>query len=137
MIVVLLGAATGVGASYATLQFAKRDAPAPKSDPAEPNFVSTGKILAPLVFANGELAGYVRVDAQLEVAADKMELVKARMPYLLHAMNMRTYRSPLASGPDGMLPDLAVLRTLLTASAAEAFGPAVVVRVAITEAVPA
>jgi hypothetical protein len=79
----------------------------------------------------------VHLEAQLEVSADKAEFVRDRLPLLLHAINMRTYRTPMTSGPDGMLPDLAACRSVLAASAAEAFGRDVVKRVAITQAAPA
>jgi hypothetical protein len=56
---------------------------------------------------------------------------------LLHAINMRTYRTPMAAGPDGMLPDISVFRKIVMDAAPEAFGPKVVRLVAVTQAVPA
>jgi hypothetical protein len=140
IIVLVLGIAAGGGAAYGTSKFlgvgTSSASPAPKKiEP--PTFLPTGKILAPLVFADGRLAGYASFEVQLEVPEDKAEFVNARLPLLLHAINMRTYHSPLASGPDGMLPDLAVFRALVAASSVEAFGAGIVKRVAITQAMPA
>lgn len=140
-IVVVAGLATGVGASFATgLILGGPHNGGQMHQPAArplPVFVPSGKILVPLVFPTGRLAGYVSIEVQLEVAADKTEFVKARVPFLLNAINMRTFRTPMTSGPDGMLPDLAIFRSVLMAAAAEAFGPGIVRRVAIVQAVPA
>jgi hypothetical protein len=140
IIVVVAGIAAGGGAAFATSQLLGSGTAAAAKAPAEPEppaFQPTGTILAPLVFADGRLAGYASFEVQLEVAKDKAEFVHARLPLLLHAINMRTYHAPMASGPDGMLPELTVFRTLVMASAAEAFGAGIVRRVAITQAVPA
>lgn len=141
VIVVLAGLAAGGAASFATslVVGASRHAAAPRQ--AEqlplPTFVPTGKILAPLVFPTGRLAGYVSFEVELQIADDEQEFVKARLPFLLHAINMRTYHTPMTSGPDGMLPDLAVFRAVVTAAATEAFGVGVVKRAAIVQAAPA
>lgn len=140
-IVVLAGAIVGGGASFATgLVLGASAAPAKPAGLAEtlpPTFVASGKILAPLVFPNGRLAGYVQFEAQLETTPERAEFVKARLPLLMHALNMRTYRTPMTSGPDGMLPDLEVFRKLLLEASVEAFGPGEVKRAAITQATPA
>jgi hypothetical protein len=140
VIIVVAGIAVGSGAAFGTgLVLGKQHsgAAAKAEVAAPPTFVPTGKILAPLVFPGGRLAGYVSIEAQFEVPEDKVEFVRARLPLLLHAVNMRTYRTPMTSGPDGMLPDLAVFRTVLMAAAGETFGPGVVSRAAITQATPA
>ena len=108
-----------------------------KSPDIATTFVSTGKILAPLVSAEGQLTGYVLADVQISVDHDRAEWVQARMPLLLHAVNMRTFRTPLASGPDGMLPNVDELRKVVVDAAVEAFGAGVVKQVAITQASPA
>lgn len=135
------GLAAGGGASFATgliLGGSGGAAATHRTQPEPPpTFVATGKILAPLVFPGGRLAGYVNFEIQLETAPDRAEFVKERLPYLFHAVNMRTFHTPMTSGPDGMLPDLAVFRAVVAASAVEAFGPGVVRRVAIVQATPA
>ncbi len=68
---------------------------------------------------------------------DKADYVTARLPLLLHAINMRTFRTPMASGPDGLLPDLETFRRVVMASAPEAFGPGVLRKVAVTKVNPA
>lgn len=140
-IVVFAGAVVGGGASFAThLVLSAPAVPAKPVKPAEPlapSFVATGKILAPLVFPNGRLAGYVQFEAQLEIAPGQADFIKARLPLLMHALNMRTYRTPMTSGPDGSVPDLEVFRTLLLVASVEAFGPGQVKRAAITQATPA
>ena len=77
------------------------------------------------------------IEVQLEVAADTKEDVASRLPLLLNAINLRTYRAPLASGPDRLLPDLAAFRQLVFVAAVETYGKGTVSRVAITSAKPA
>lgn len=130
----ILGLAVGGGAALAASMVL---GPAPEHEVADSAFVPTGPLLAPLVFEDGHLSGYVSFEIQLEVPADKAEFVAARMPLLLHAINLRTFRSPLASGPDGMLPNLEQFRKVVMAAAPEAFGKGVVRHAAITQANPA
>ena len=134
------GTAVGGGAAYGTSMILgpRAEASAAKAETAGPtSFVPASKILAPLVMADGRLSGYVSFEVQLEVAADEADGVTERLPLLLHAINMRTYRTPLAAGPDGMLPDLGGFRKVVMDAAPEAFGANVVRRVAITQAQPA
>lgn len=132
------GLAIGGGAGGAVMLVGgQQSAYAEKIPDAATTFVPTGKILAPLVSAEGHLTGYVRADVQISVDHDRAEWVQARMPLLLHAINMRTFRIPLASGPDGMLPNVDELRKVVVEAAVEAFGAGVVKQVAITQATPA
>ena len=145
LILLVVGTGLGGGAGYgAILLLGPSNAAATAPDKAEhaeaghgPSFVPAGEVLAPVVAADGHLSGYVKFDVQLEVGADKAEFVTARLPLMLHAINMRTFRTPMASGPDGMLPNLDTFRKVAQASADEAFGAGVVRRVAIVQATPA
>jgi hypothetical protein len=139
LVTLLAGLGLGGGAAYATVMLLgpKPAAATVAKDEAAPSFVDAGKILAPLVFADGRLSGYVQFQVQLEVPADKAEFVAARMPLLLHAINMRTYRTPMAAGPDGLIPDLETFRKVVMAAAPEAFGAGVLRKVAVTQANPA
>jgi len=134
----IAGLGVGGGAAFGVHQML----PAPVAQPAaRPKlataFVPTGKILAPLVSSDGRLSGYVSFEVQLETKDSDSEFVTARLPLLLDAINMRTFRAPMASGPDGMLPELALFRKVVMASANEAFGAKVVRRVVIMQATPA
>ena len=131
----LLGSVTGGGAAYA-VQRLMMPAPPPLPAPSTRLFVAASRILAPLVMRDGRLSGYVSFDIALEVEVEHEALVTQQLPILLHAINMRTYRAPLAAGPDGMLPDIAALRRVVAAAAPDAFGAGVVHRVAITRAEP-
>lgn len=142
IIVLLAGLGLGGGAAFATMLVLgpKHVEAGEAKEPAEEvktSFVPTGKILAPLVYPDGHLAGYVQFDVQLEVAEEKSEFVTARLPLLLHAINMRTYRTPMAAAPDGMIPDLEVFRKLVLQASQEAFGAPIVRKVAVTGATPA
>ncbi|NWK98925.1 hypothetical protein DM806_25325 [Sphingobium lactosutens] len=99
-------------------------------------FVPTGTMMAPLVFADGRLSGYVSFEVQLEVLKGEGENVKARLPLLLNAVNMRTYRTPLASGRDGLIPSLDAFRKLVVDAARETYGPDIVRGAAVTQASP-
>jgi hypothetical protein len=101
------------------------------------SFVPASKIIAPLVMKDGRLAGYVSFDVQLMVPTARAEEVTGKLPLLLHAINLRTYRTPLAAGPDGMLPNINLLRKVVEDAASEALGQGVVRRAAVTQAVPA
>ncbi|MBB5710744.1 hypothetical protein [Sphingomonas xinjiangensis] len=138
----LAGLGAGGGAAYATVSILGPAKPgahgAEAAGDATPlSFVDGGKIMAPLVFADGRLSGYVQFQIQLEVPADKADSVTARLPLLLHAINMRTFKTPMAAGPDGQLPDVEAFRKVVMASAPEAFGAGVINKVAITAATPA
>ena len=145
VIVIAAGLGVGGGAAFcANTLLAEQGhgpqqggAPVAAAVVAAPVFVRTGVMLAPLVFPDGRLAGYVNFDVELEVRADKVDFVSERLPLLLHAVNMRTYRTPMTSGSDGLIPDLTAFRGVLTAAATEAFGPGVVLRAAIVQAAPA
>lgn len=137
-VLLVAGLGLGGGAAYGVHRLlpAATEAPA-KPPPEATSFTPTGKILAPLVFADGRLSGYVTFEVQLETGEAEVEFVTARMPMLLNAINMRTFRTPMAAGPDGMLPDLERFRRIVVAAADEAFGPKVVRRAVITQATPA
>lgn len=99
-------------------------------------FVPTGNMTAPLVFADGRLSAYISFEVQLEVGSSQIEEVNKGLPLLMHAVNMRTYREPLASGPDGLIPELQGLRNIVMAAAKETYGSDVVRRVVVTHANP-
>ena len=100
ILILLAGIGTGGGAGYAAILLLGTARPAEPAHPkeADPHFASAGKVLAPLVGADGSLSGYEQFDVQLEVAEDRVDFVTARLPLLLHEINMRTYRTPMASG---------------------------------------
>ncbi len=147
LLLLILGIAVGGGAGIAATSVfapppARADAEAAQEAEAEAeqaptSFVAAERILAPLVFEDGRLAGYVSFDIGLEVPEEQVEFVTARLALLRHAINMRTYRTPLASGPDGMLPSIDGFRDVVEKAAVEAFGDKVVKRVAVTNAAPA
>lgn len=103
----------------------------PKSE-----FVPAERLTAPLVFEDGRLAAYIAFTAQLEVPSHQASAVRNRLPMLMHAVNLRTYREPLASGPDGMIPDIGKLREVIVEASAETYGKGVVQRVVVTQATP-
>ncbi|MEW9854531.1 hypothetical protein [Novosphingobium sp. M1R2S20] len=133
----ILGLGVGAGAAYAAVMLLGPPPSAKEKEAANSAFVPTGTVLSPLVTKDGRLAGYVSFEIQLEVPSDKAEFVAARMPLLLHGINLRTFRSPLASGPDGMLPNVEQFRKVVMEAAPEAFGAGVVRHAAITQANPA
>ncbi|MDB5672050.1 MAG: hypothetical protein JWO25_3009 [Alphaproteobacteria bacterium] len=130
------GIAAGGGTAYATAKFFHHGPPAaPTNVPTL--FVPTGAILAPLVFQDGRLSGYVSFQVQLEVPIDQGPAITERIPVLLDAINMRTYRTPMASGPDGMLPNLDAFRKVVDEASTQAFGKGVVKKAVVTQASPA
>ena len=94
LLLLILGLAVGGGAAFAAGMVLGPPQPREAADSA---FVPTGPLLAPLVFEDGRLSGYVSFEIQLEVPTDRAEYVAARMPLLLHEINLRTFRSPMCS----------------------------------------
>ncbi len=141
-IVMLSGLGLGGAAAFGTLLVLgprpATAAPAPAAEAVETAFVPVDKLLAPLVSADDDrLTGYVQFQFNLEVPRDKATEVTARLPLLLHAINMRTFKTPMAAGKDGLLPSLDQFRKVVESSSQEAFGAGVVRKVAITQATPA
>ena len=140
LLVMVLGGSTVGGASALTITLLRPQAE-PESaqkhvaaeDGEPPEFVPA-EVLVPLVFSDGQLAGYASVKLELRVATGGAEEVKTRLPLLLNAINLQTYRTPLASGSDGRMPDLAGFRKLVQRSADQSLGKGTILQVAITEA---
>jgi flagellar basal body-associated protein FliL len=142
VLVLLSGLGLGGAAAFGTLLVLgprpAQAAPAPAAEEVATTFVPVDKLLAPLVSADdGRLTGYVQFQFNLEVPADKSSEVTKRLPLLLHAINMRTFKTPMAAGKDGLLPSLDQFRKVVETAAPEAFGAGVVRKVAITQATPA
>ncbi|RJF85718.1 hypothetical protein [Sphingomonas cavernae] len=131
-LVLTLGIGVGGGAAFGTSMALGARPQLQEST----EFVPTGTVLAPLVFADGRLSGYVSFEVQLEVAAGTREDVEARLPILLNAINMRTYRTPMASGRDGLIPSLSAFRKVVIEAAAETYGKGVIRRAVVTQASP-
>jgi len=133
LVVVALGIGVGGAGAYGvgTMVHHAEAPPVTKTE-----FVPTGTIMAPLVFPDGRLSGYASFEVQLEVAQGEGEEITKRLPLLLNAINMQTYRTPLASGPDGLIPGLEPFRKVVIAAAAETFGQKVVRRAVVTQAQP-
>lgn len=141
LLLLVAGVGVGGGAAFATTMLigppAAGDGDGAAEDEGERAFVSVGTVLAPLVFPDGRLSGYMQFKVSVEAPEDKAQFVTARIPLLLHAINLRTFKTPMASGPDGMLPNIDTFRSLVEEAAPEAFGTGVVDRVAVTLASPA
>lgn len=142
MVLLITGGAIGAGSGYATNFFLGTPAGATTAKPEpveeEPGkFVAMPVMTAPLVLKDGKLSGYAAFEIQLEVDESEADLVAARLPFLQHAINLRTFKVPLAAGADGMLPDLDNFRRVVIEAARESIGPGKVRKVAITKAEPA
>lgn len=136
LVLLALGLGLGAGAAYGVAQLL--GPPPPKSAPPQEAtaFVSAGSLLAPIVAGDGKLSGYATFDVQLEVpAADEAEATE-KLPLLLHAVNLRTWSTPMAAGPDHILPDLRTLASVVKTAAEEAYGRKIVRRVIVTGAKP-
>lgn len=134
LLIVVAGLGFGGAAAFGTLMLFPPEQAARDGDRI---FVPVNRLLAPLVDKEGRLVGYTRFEVALEVPKEQADFVTVRIPLLLHAVNLRTFRTPLASGPDGQLPDIDMIRRVVMAAAPEAFGEGIVHRVAIIQAVPA
>jgi hypothetical protein len=137
LLMVIGGILFGAGGGYAAMLFLKPQAGHAKAAPVVTAFVPAGKILAPIVASDGKLSGYANFDVSLEVPVDKSAEVTEKLPLFLDAVNMRTYRAPMASGPQGVLPDLKVFERVLMDAAGESLAKDGVRRAIVTAAAPA
>lgn len=136
MAVVGLLAGSGGGAAVSLMLPASPPAAEPVAA-GDAKFVTLGALLLPLTLPDGRFTGYFRVEAQLEVAAEDVDGVTARLPLVIHGVNLSAYARPLATGADGRLPDAAAIRTIVAAEAAKVLGKGVVRSVALTSLAPA
>ncbi|URD61916.1 hypothetical protein M8312_05250 [Sphingomonas sp. KRR8] len=139
LLVVSGGCAAGAASAFAVTLLHPQAPTAASDRPGSPDLKETPEfvpvdVLLPLVFSDGQLAGYASLKLQLRVAPGTGEAVKERLPLLLNAVNLQTYRTPLASGADGRLPDLSNFRLLVQRCADQALGRGTIIQVAITEA---
>src|SRR6187402_420775 len=94
LIVLALGLCVGGGAAYATARILGGKPLISLESPKV--FLPTGSITAPLVSADGRLSGYVLFEAQLEIPGDRLAEMRNRLPLLLDATTMRTFKAPMA-----------------------------------------
>ncbi|PNU02736.1 hypothetical protein A8V01_25790 [Novosphingobium guangzhouense] len=138
LLATVAGLGVGGAGAWGVIQFAPQlltgHAKKPGSGPTE--FVPPVEVLAPLVMADGHLSGYETFEIQLEVPQGTTDDVAAKLPLLMNAVNLRTYRAPLAAGPDGMLPGLDAFRRVVMDAAADVYGKGAVRSVAVTKASP-
>lgn len=138
LLMLLLGLAAGAGGGSAVALLLPPAAPSHAPVQAgDSRFVTLGALLVPVLVADRQLTAYASVEAQLEVGADDEEGVTARIPLVIHAVNVRLYRTALGSGPDGRLPDASAIRTAVAEEAQKVLGPGVVRSVALTRLAPA
>lgn len=136
MLVVVAGFLVGGGAGYATSFVLGGQQGAKSESSTAITFVPTGKIIAPMIFPDGRLAGYVGFLVQLETRSSDVAFVTERLPLLMHGINMRTYRTPLTGDANGTLPSIDAFRKLVMETCVEAFGIDRVQRVAVVQALP-
>ena len=136
MTVAGLLAGAGGGTAVGLLMPAAPAAPAPV-ETGDGKFVTLGALLVPLTLPDGRFTGYFRIEPQLEVGADDVDGVTAKLPLVIHAVNLRAYSKPLAVGPDGRLPDARSVRAIVADEAGKVLGRGVVRSVALTSLSPA
>lgn len=139
LIVLLLGLGAGAGAAYGVGMVLGPPPPKsakPKVAVVETGFVPAAGIVAPIVTVDGNLSGYASFDVQLEVPATELDKVTGQLPLLLHAVNMRTWRTPMAAGKQKILPDLDVFARIVADAATESLGKGAVRRVVVVNARP-
>ena len=144
LILLLLGLGLGGGAAFGVSQV-MGPPPAPDEhgedhaeveEAVETTFVPAGIILAPVMAQDGYLSGYANFEVELEVAVDKADEVTAKLPLLLHAVNLRAFQTPMAAGAHYMLPDLKIFAKMVEQAAEESLGKGEVVRVMVISAKP-
>ncbi len=94
------------------------------------------KVRTPIVYSDGNLSTYVKFSVQLLVTKDFADKANEMQPMVINEINMRTFRTPLAMGPDGQIPNLQVFRDIALASARKVLGRSNVNKVLITDVEP-
>lgn len=141
-LVTVLGLGLGGGAGWGAIQLLGPAPGATADHAAEPErkvetvFLPTGPLTAPIVTTDGDLSGYAVFELQLEVETEGAEHLGGQMPLVLNAINLRTFRTPMAAGKDKILPDLDVMSHVAMEAAAEALGKGKVKRAVVTSAKP-
>lgn len=138
ILILLLGIGTGAGASFGIGMVMGPPAP-PKAEVKvedEKIFMPTGPLVLPVVTVDGDLSGYGNFEVQLEIKKRDEAELKPRMPLLLHAINLRAYRTPMAAGKQKILPDLNQLSAVVMESATAAWGKGKVLRAVVISARP-
>lgn len=138
MLMAVVGLLAGSGGGAAVALMLPGSPPAAEPVPTgDGKFVTLGALLLPLTLPDGRYTGYFRVEAQLEVAAEDVDGVTARLPLVIHGVNLTAYTRPLATGADGRLPDAPAIRAIVAAEAGKVLGKGVVRSVALTSLAPA
>lgn len=106
------------------------------AEPVELVHVEVGKMVLPLVDPDGDLVGYLAVDAELVLAASDETRVREELPVLQHEINLRAWKAGLAAGRDHMLLKTAEAERLYESAATKVFGRHVVKRVLLTSILP-
>lgn len=132
--------AAGAGGGAAVVTLLPHDKAPAEREPIEVGdgkFVTLGALLIPIRIADGTLTAYASVEPQIEVAAEDEEGVKARLPLIINAVNMRAFETPLAAGPDDRLPNAAEIRRIVSEESVKVLGRGSVRSVALTRLSPA
>ncbi len=134
----VIGGGAGVAADLGYARWTAMQEASAKAEPAPPpEYVKLGPALIPLADADGRLAGYARIDIDLEVAGGQAEHLQDLVPLVRHEINMVAWQTPLAAGPDGRLIALDRLRMLVAGAADRALGPHAAKRVLVQAVAPA
>jgi hypothetical protein len=102
----------------------------------ETEFIPAGTLLAPIVAEDGNLSGYANFEVQLEVPAGTGADITAKLPLLLHAVNLRAFATPMAAGPQHVLPDLRLFAKMVEEAAQESLGKGAIVRAVVMSVRP-
>lgn len=130
----LFGTLSSAGAYIA---YGARVELAQESEPLELAYIETGKLLLPLVDADGDLVSYIAIQAKLEVLAADASEARQLLPYILNEINMVAWQTGLSAGRDGMLLNTKTAEKLYFDAARRAFNRDAVRRVLLISIVPA
>lgn len=139
LLVLILGLGAGGGAAWGVGQWLGPPPEKPAhavEEKVETAFIKAGPVVAPIVTEDEQLSGYASFELELEVPAEEADALTARLPLLLHAINLRSFRTPMAAGKQKILPDLDRFSALVMDAATESWGKGKLTRAVITRAQP-
>lgn len=108
----------------------------PKGPPLPPEFVTINRLTVAMVNPEGMLTGHMSLDLKLEVKAEDLEYVKARIPMMRHSMNETLSGTTIADKNNPLLLDYDAAQSVLRTAANRALAREAVLSVQITNALP-
>lgn len=102
----------------------------------EPDFEEMERMTMPMIDQKGLLVGYMSMDVSLQIAPEKGDLVRARLPLIRHAFNEAMSVVSVGQATDPRMLDYTKAEQVLMDAANTAVGEAAIQRIVVVSALP-